>query len=248
MKNQGKDIFQRLLAVMVIVAMLAVMGIPTPVIFFFAIVTYFIWRAVRRTEQQEVIEIFNFYVNATEILRDEERRWFGFEVAEVVEQGESVLRAMPDAPPLVLFTLGALYQRIGNHEAAVRHLSSVVEKDLGEEFRHLQPSPELRRYVQTLRRLETEPGEGPRTLAAVRYLGRLRRHHATTLLAASRESLQHNAEQPTVAKVEQPPLQQRLEAVKPKDAAAAEARRHAVPPPPIAEVLRDLYEEEKKTA
>lgn len=247
MKNQGKDLFQRLLAVMVIVAMLAVMGIPAPVIFFFAIVTYFIWRAVRRTEQQEVIEIFNFYVNATEILRDEERRWFGFEVAEVVEQGESVLRAMPDAPPLVLFTLGALYQRVGNHEAAANHLSSVVEKDTGEEFRRLKPSPELRRYVQTLRRLENEPGEGPRTLAAVRYLGRLRRHHAPTLLAASRESLERTAQQPTVAKVE-PPQQQRLEAVKTKDMIAAEARRHAVPPPPIAEVLRDLYEEEKKTA
>lgn len=245
MKNQGKDLFQRLLAVMVIVAMLAVMGIPAPVIFFFAIVTYFIWRAVRRTEQQEVIDIFNFYVNATEILRDEERRWFGFEVAEVVEQGENVLRAMPDAPPLVLFTLGALYQRVGDHRAAANHLASVVEKENGEEFRRLKPSPELRRYVQTLRRLENEPGEGPRTLAAVRYLGRLRRHHAPTLLAASRESLERDAQQPNVVKVEAP-QQQRLEAVK-KDH-YAEQKRHATPPPPIAEVLRDLYEEEKKTA
>lgn len=235
--------FQRLLAVIVIVAMLAVMGIPPPVIFFFAIVTYFIWRAVRRTEQQEVIEIFNFYVNATEILRDEERRWFGFEVAEVIEQGEGVLRAMPDAPPLVLFTLGALYQRLGDHEAAAAHLSSVVEKELGEESRRTKPSPELRRYVHTLRRLESEPGEGPRTLAAVRYLGRLRRHHAAALLAESRESAERNAHQPPIAKADQ----QRLEAVKAKDL-LSEARRHATPPPPIAEVLRDLYEEEKKTA
>lgn len=254
MKNQGKEILQRLLAVLVIVAMLTVMGIPPPVIFFFAIVTYFIWRAVRRTEQQEVYEIFNFYLSAAEVLRDDERRWFGFEIAEVIEQGEGVLRAMNDAPPLVYFTLGALYHRIGDHAAAAEHLAAVVEHERGEEFRRVKPSPELRRYVQTLRRLEREPSEGPQTLAAVRYLSRVRRHHAASLLAESRTAVESgNAAAPLIARADKGQRHLSADQSQFKNAAAppSEAKSPTaspVTPPPIAELLRDLYEEEKKTA
>lgn len=240
MKHQGKEIIQRLLALLVIVAMLAVMGIPPSVIFFFAIVAYFIWRAVRRSEQQEVVQIFNFYVNASEILRDEERRWFGFEIAEVIEQGENALRVMADPPPLIYFTLGALYHRIGDHDAATENLAYIVENEAGDECRRLKPSHELRRYVQTLRRLEREPSEGPQSVAALKYLSRARRNHAERLLAESREKQQQNAASKLMAAITP-----RLESVKDRETAAAlaESIRHSTPPPPIAEVLRDLYEE-----
>jgi tetratricopeptide (TPR) repeat protein len=237
------------LAIIVIVAMLGVMGIPFSVIIFFATVTYFIWRAIQQSERQDTGRIFEFYIRANDILRDEERHWYGFEIAEVIERGERVLHSMSDPPPLIYYALGALYQQAGDHEAAIEHLSFVVDNEQADERHRFVPSPELRRYVQILRKLEREPTEAPQTMAAIRSLDRARRHRAVELLAQSRERL--NAvpviSQPTAAP--KPSL-------KGSDAAAnsqqhpAAARRPAtlMPPPPIADVLRDVYEEEKKTA
>jgi hypothetical protein len=244
-----------LLAIIVIVAMLVVMGIPPSVVVFFAIVTYFIWRAVQRSEHQETGRIFEFYISANEILRDEERRWYGFEVAEVIDRGERVLHSMMDPPPLVYFALGALYNYAGDHEAAAEHLSYVVENDLSDERHRLAPSSELRRYVHILRKLEREPAEAPQTMAAIRSLDRARRNRAATLLAESRERLNMI---PPLAAPQQiasdddhtPPKQQRTMDADPVAKSAPPGRRQSahVPPPPIAEVLRDVYEEEKKTA
>src|SRR5437868_11118292 len=189
MGSKGKDAGHKILAIIVILAMLALMGIPAPVIFFFAVVVYFIWRAVDRSEQHETRRIFDFYLNANEILREEERRWFGFEVREVIAQGETVLHTMKDAPPLVYFTLGALHQRVEEYAEAAEHLAYVVENEAADE-RHLNaPSPELRRYVNVLRRLEHEPADGPQTLAAIRALERTRRTRAAQMLADSRAHL-----------------------------------------------------------
>ena len=245
MSNKGRDSAQRLLAIIVIIAMLAVMGIPVSVIVFFAIVTYFIWRAVQRTEHQETGRVFEFFISANDILRDEERRWFGFEIAEVIERGERVLHTMTDPPPLVYFALGALYHHAGDHEAAVEHLSYVVENDLSDERHRNAPSPELRRYVHILRKLEREPAEAPQTMAAIRSLERTRRNFGPALLNESRERLNlipslasKNAEADSSsqnARHKAKPL-----VSKPQSALA--------PPPPIADVLRDVYEEEKKTA
>ncbi len=80
MGGKGKETAQRILAILVIVAMLGVMGIPLTVIFFFATVVYFVWRAVQRSEQHDIRSLFEFYIAANEILRDEDRRWYGFEV------------------------------------------------------------------------------------------------------------------------------------------------------------------------
>ena len=116
--TKGQETAQRLIAVVVIMAMLGVMGIPLTVILFFATVVYFVWRAVQRSEQQDVKNIFDFYVAANEILRDDEKRWYGFEISQVIGEGERVLHMMADPPPLVYFALGALYHRAGDHEAA----------------------------------------------------------------------------------------------------------------------------------
>ena len=256
MSSKGREAAQRLLAIFVIVAMLGVMGIPFSVIIFFAIVTYFIWRAVQQTERQDTGRVFEFYIRANEILRSEEQRWYGYEIAEVIENGERVLHQMADPPPLVYYALGALYHQAGDHEAAIEHLSYVTENDASDERQRFAPSPELRRYVHVLRKLERDPSEAPQTMAAMRSLERARRHRAAEMLAASRERLQSAPALPATPPAKHAPETTRLQALPFAEQAQKSANNKppvtlaAAPPtpPPIAEVLRDLYEEEKKTA
>ena len=245
--TKGQETAQRLIAIVVIMAMLGVMGIPLTVIFFFAAVVYFVWRAVHRSEQQDVKNIFDFYIAANEILRDDEKRWYGFEINQVVGEGECLLNMMTDPPPLVYFTLGALFNRAGDHEAAVEHLAYVVEDQRGDEGSRLKPSPELRRYVEVLRRIEREPAEAPQTMAAIRSLERARRTRAAALLEESRARLREGAQAKVAAAL--PPQgadEKVLHTIPGKRPTPATASPSA--PPPIAEVLRDVYEEEKKTA
>ncbi|HEX8175501.1 MAG TPA: hypothetical protein VF543_10300 [Pyrinomonadaceae bacterium] len=250
MGTKGREATQRILAIIVIIAMLGVMGIPPSVIIFFTVITYFIYRAVQRSDHQETGRVFEFFISANDILRDEERRWYGFEIMEVIERGERVLHSMTDPPPLVYYALGALYNHAGDHQAAVEHLSYVVENDLADERHRLTPSPELSRYVHILRKLEREPSEAPMTMAAIRSLDRARRQRAATLLAESRERLEAI---PALAQPAQPAPSAVIERVSSQPEtharrAASPRRPGANPPPPIAEVLRDVYEEEKKTA
>jgi len=249
MNNKGKEAAQRLLAIIIIVAMLGVMGIPFSVIIFFATVTFFIWRAVQHTEHQETGRIFEFYIAANDIIRDEERHWFGFEIAEVIERGEHVLHLMPDPPPLIYFALGALYHKAGDHDAAAEHLSYIVENDLSDERHRVTPSPELRRYVHILRKLEREPGLAPQTMAAIRSLDRARHHRAAFLLAESRERLSAIPALNAATSLKDASFKTSHEGGD-HFTHHETARRQSTlaPPPPIAEVLRDLYEEEKKTA
>lgn len=247
MGSKGKEATQRFLAITIIMAMLFVMGIPWTVVFFFAVVVYFVWRAVQRSEQQETRSIFEFYLAANEILRDEEKHWYGFEIAEVIGRGEGIMHTMKDPPPLVYFTLGALYHRANEYEAAAEHLSYVVENEYGDEGHHLAPSPELRRYVQVLRRLERDPAEAPQTMAAIRNLDRARRTRAAALLAQSRERQKMISQTPAS---DTAPRERKIDGVTSKGSVAGNRQPTLTPPmpPPIADVLRNVYEEEKKTA
>ncbi len=277
MGSRNRDVGHKLLAVLVMLAMLFMMGIPPTVIFFFATVVYFVWRAVDRSEQHETRRVFEFYLAANEILRDDERRLFAFEIGEVLHQGEDVLHSMKDAPPLLHYTLGALYHRHGEHEAAVEHLAFVKENEAGDERHFTHPSPELRRYVAVLRRLEREPADGPQTIAAVRSLERARRVRAELLLSESREQVERAATNAAALATHAPTSalpppqgdftngvvpepnelpfkfpqagsgQRPLRAATPPDYAAVTNMPPPVPQP-ITEVLRDLYAEEKKTA
>jgi hypothetical protein len=252
--GKGRDFGQKLLALLVILAMLALMGLPLTVIIFFAVVAFFVWRAIDRSEQHETRRIFEFYLSAHEILREDERRWFGFEINEVISQGESVLASMKDAPTLVHYALGALYGRACDYESAAEHLSYVCEDERADERHHTTPTPELRRYAAVLRRLEREPADGPLTIAAVRSLERARATQATALLADARAKL---ATAPT-AHLEEKPSEETHSAPTTFDFVTShlprtgDAAPRPVPPPskppPIAEVLRDVYEDEKKTA
>jgi hypothetical protein len=246
MASKGQEAAQRLVAILVITAMLSVMGIPLTVIAFFATVVYFVWRAVQRSEQQDVKNIFDFYIAANEILRDDDKRWFGFEIDSVIKDGEQVLHLMSDPPPLVYFALGALYQRAGDSEAAAEHLAYLVEGEHGNEARRATYSPELKRYVQVLRRIEREPTEAPVTMSAIRSLERMRRARAEQLLADARARVGAGASRPSLADTTAHGARDYASGLSPVSGASPRSPGHA--PPPIADVLRDVYEEEKKTA
>lgn len=173
-----------------IATMLLVAGFPMFVIFFFGIFAYFLWKTFSQPSRSGTREIFEFYLAANEILRDDERRWFGFELQEVINRGERILQLMNGAPPLVYFTLGALYQRAGDYKSAVNHLAYVVENDNSNESTYVYPTPELRSYVKILRKIEREPAEAPQTSAAIRALERARRNRGKAILETSRTELQ----------------------------------------------------------
>ena len=226
------------IAIVIIVAILNAVGLSPVVMVFVTGVVFVIWMFARRAQMREVERIFEFYIGADAILREEERRWYGFEIAEVIEHGESMLEIMPDPPPLTYFALGALYQRLGNHAAAVQYLSKVNEDELNDETHRLAPSSQLRRYVTMLRRLEYHPAAEPQTLAAIRNLERSRQRSGAKMLTESRESLVTAAMKAPapVAEAKPEPKEESFPASAPLSSISA--------PPPISDVLRDIYQEE----
>jgi hypothetical protein len=224
------------IAIVIIVAILNAVGLSPVVMVFVTGVVFVIWMFARRAQMREVERIFEFYVAADAILREEERRWYGFEISEVIEHGESMLEIMPDPPPLTYFALGALYQRLGNHAAAVQYLARLNEDELNDETHRLAPSSQLRRYVMMLRRLEYHPAAEPQTLAAIRNLERSRQRSAAKMLTESRESLFTAAMAAPVVQAKPEPKQEPFPASAPLSSISA--------PPPISAVLRDVYQEE----
>ena len=234
MTSAGK-LTTKAIAIIVIVAMLGAVGLsPVIMVFFFGVILV-IWIVARHTQTREVERIFDFYVAADAILREEERRWYGFEIAEVIEQGECLLETMPDAPPLNYFVLGALYNRLGNHQATVEYLSRLVEDDRYDEAHRTVPSPQLRRYVTMLRQIEYHPSTAPQTLAAVRSLERARQKIAGRLLMESRSMLESEAKVEQIPEVHEAPPRAEMKF------AASMPLSSISPPPPIATVLHDVY-------
>jgi len=242
MQRGTKKLAQKVIAVIVIVAILDVIGVPPAIIIFFVGVGFLVWRAARRAEYQETERIFDFYVAADEILREKERQWYGFEIAEVIKRGEQLLTLMADPPPLCFFTLGALYHRAGDYQSASQYLASVVEDAVAEERLCRVPSPQLRRYVEMLRRMEREPASAPEAVAAIRSLERARRKSGPEL-AECRQHLaaEGGAVKPSLTYPVAVPA-----SVSEEPADVPSGRVNA--PPPIAEVLHDVYQEEQKTA
>jgi hypothetical protein len=247
MTTVGKKLTQRVIAIVVIVAVLDRIGISPTVIAFFLVAGFLVWRVVRRSENNETQAVFDFYASAHEMLRDDQHSWYGFEIAEVIDRGERVLSSMSDAPPLVYFALGALYHRVGDHENAADHLRCVVDERLTEEHHRASPSPQLRRYVEMLRHVEREPSVAPQALVAIRSLERARRSRAGVLLAESTGGLQQIST-----------LSGRIETMHARAKSSLEegpwiARSsHRTlssikPPPPISEVLREVYDEKKSS-
>lgn len=181
-----KEKGQYLLAFGVVGSMLIVAGIPAFVIFFFGVFAYFLFRIFASGSRNETRDIFEFYLSANEILREDGRSWFGFEVRDAIARGESIVGRMTGAPPLVHFALGALYNKAGEHQAAINSLTHVVENEKGNESAYVYPTPELRNYVKVLRKIERDPSEAPLTSAAIRSLERARRLRGKAILEESR--------------------------------------------------------------
>src|SRR4029453_11327940 len=79
---------------------------------------------------------------------------------------------------------------LGNHQATVEYLSRLTEDDSYDEAHRTSPSPQLRRYVMMLRRIEYHPSSAPQTLAAIRSLERARQRHAARILLESRTAVE----------------------------------------------------------
>lgn len=236
MTSSAGKLTTKAIAVIVIVAMLGAVGLsPVIMVFFFGVIMV-VWIVARHSQAREVERIFDFYVAADAILREEERRWYGFEIAEVIEQGESLLETMPDAPPLNYFVLGALYHRLGNHQATVEYLARLLEDERYDEAHRTLPSPQLRRYVSMLRQIEYHPSTAPQTLAAVRSLERARHRTAAKILADSRTLLENEPHAPQVAEVHETREEMKFAASLPLSSIS--------PPPPISKVLHDVYQDE----
>jgi hypothetical protein len=225
---------------------------------FFTGAVLVIWLVARRAQMREVERIFEFYVAADAILREEERRWYGFEIAEVIEHGEDLLELMPDPPPLHYFALGALYQRLGNHDATVQYLSRLSDDQEYDETHRIVNSPQLRRYVTMLRRLEQHPAAEPQTLAAIRNLERARQCSAGKMLLDSRSLSENTVE----LKSESTAAEKKLATGNVVSDTKLVSEKRLVPetndqpfspsaplssitaPPPIATVLHDIYQDE----
>lgn len=199
---------------------------------------------VKRLQRRQTEVIFGFYVTANEVLgEDERRRRYHFEIAEAIKTGEKVVSSMPDPPPLSSFALGALYDSIGNQNGAVQHLALAAEEELLKESPRVSPSRQLKRYVRRLRQIERRPERRPKVIAAIRNLERLHHERAAQLLAQNQVQLKRIVEAFDEGKMPQlapAPTGIRI--------SSSRSLRSIKTPPPISEVLNDIYQEENKAS
>ncbi|MEJ7622948.1 MAG: hypothetical protein WKF34_03040 [Pyrinomonadaceae bacterium] len=169
--------------------MLWTAGFPLFLLFFVVVLGFFVWKVFSPDSRNGNRRIFEFYLTANEILRDDDRQWFGFEIEDAINLGESILKSAT-APPLVYFALGSLHQKLGDHSAAFNRLSFAIDADTGDETSIVIASRELREHAAMLRRIQRSPTEAPLTSAAIRSLQRARKTRGPALLAASRRRLE----------------------------------------------------------
>lgn len=232
------------IAVIVVVAMLDAVGFPPVLMVLMTGTVFVVWLFSRRAQAREVERIFEFYVAADAILREEERCWYGFEIAEVIENGEGLFDLMPDPPPLNYYVLAALYQRLGNHTATVEYLTRLNQGHLCDETHRMAPSAQLRHYVKALRRMEQQPSIAPQSLAAVRSLERARQRNAAKMLFES--SAQVPSEPATLAEESCEHERSTAEVSKPREEIHFESSLPISARPPISAVLHDVYNEENR--
>ena len=139
-----RDKGQYVIAFGVIASLLVVANIPIFVVFFFGVFAYFMAKMFSAGNKTRTRAVFEFYLSAHEILRDDLRRWYGFEINETINRGQQILKEMHNAPPLVHYALGALYNKIGDHSSAIKHLSHIAENPESFESSIVYPTPELR--------------------------------------------------------------------------------------------------------
>jgi hypothetical protein len=226
----------------VIIGVLKMVGMATVIIIAIVGVGLLIFLAFKIRARRRTDVIFGFYVAAEDVLRAGDSRRYRFEMAKVIKTGEKVVRMMPDPPPLSRFALGALYNSIGDHNATVEQLGFAAEEEVLKESSHVSPSRQLRRYVERLRRIERAPKRSAKISIAIASLERMQRDQAARLLAESQQQLKRIVETYESEICEQlstPRTARPISTSRSLDSISA--------PPPISEVLREIYQEEQKT-
>jgi len=198
---------------------------------------------IKGRQRRKTEAILDFYVVANEILVDEERRRYRFEIAEAIKTGERVVSSMPDPPPLTSFALGALYHSIGDQNGAVQNLALAAEEELLKESPHVAPSRHLRRYVRRLRQIERRPERWPKVNAAISSLERMHRERGAHLLADNQGQLKRLVEAYEGEKSQQLAAAPTGVRISPE-----RTLRSIKSPRPISEVLNDVYQEDRKTS
>ncbi len=229
--------------IITIIAVLKVVGIPPVIIVCIVGAGMLIFLALNFRSRRKTEVIFAFYVAADEVLRDDEKRRYRFEMADVIKTGEKVVRMMPDPPPLSRFALGALYNSIGDHNAAVEQLGFAAEEELLKGSSHVLPSRQLRRYVERLRKIERAPKRSSKVNASIANLELMHQERAATLLAESQQQLKR------VVEAYESDISEQLSSPR-RDPAIFTSRSldSITAPPPISEVLKEIYQEEPKVS
>ena len=237
--RDGSSVAQKSIAIILIVAVLASLRVNPIVILVVAGAGILIMIAVSRSQRRKTDQVFAFYISADEVLGDESRR-YRFEVADAIKGGEKVVRLIPDPPPLTSFALGALYYTVGDFNGAVEHLALAAEEQILKHSIHKKPSRQLRRYVARLRQLERAPQRFAKVNAAIQNLERLHKEKGAGLLAQSQYQLNKLVESYASEAAEQsktPALNDSI--ISPK-----RQLNSITAPPPISQVLNDVYQEE----
>lgn len=172
-KFTAKEITTYSVASVVVTALLLFSGFPLAFLFFLASASFLVWRLIAPAKASAARSIFEFYLFADEIISNPKRRWYGFEVEEVIARGEDILRRCDPPPPLALYALGCLYNVNGDRERAAVLLNMLRDENLNE-ISIKEPSPDLREYVALRRRIERAPEESPKVSRAIRRLERSR--------------------------------------------------------------------------
>ncbi|QQS33292.1 MAG: hypothetical protein IPM50_01560 [Acidobacteriota bacterium] len=172
-KFTAKEIATYSVASIVVTALLLFSGFPLAFLFFLASASYLVWRLIAPAKTSTARSIFEFYLLADEIISNPRRRWYGFEVEEVIVRGEEIVRRCDPPPPLALYALGCLYKISGDHERAGVFLNMLSDESY-DEIAIKDPSSELREYVALRRRIERAPEESPKVSRAIRRLERSR--------------------------------------------------------------------------
>jgi hypothetical protein len=242
-KNLAIRIGAGVLVVVLIVGVWEMLRVAPVIMIGLVAVGLLVLLALRIRANRKTKVIFGFYVAANEILLDGERSRYHFEIVEVIKTGERVVRSMPDSPPLTRFALGALYHSIGDHNAAVEQLGFAAEEEVLKESRHVLPSRPLRRYVERLRKIERRPGRWKKTNAAIASLERMHQERAARLLAESQQQLKRMVE------TYEGEMAERMRSPR-RDLTISTSRslKSITAPPPISEVLNDIYQEEPKAS
>jgi hypothetical protein len=134
-----------------------------------------------------------------------------------------------------------LYHSIGDHNGAIGHLALAAEEELLKESPHVAPSRQLRRYVKRLRQIERRPERWPKISAAIRNLETVRRDRAAHLLAENQVQLKRLVEAFDSKMTDDSATLVRTPVID----FAGRSFKSITPPPPISEVLNDVYQEEK---